>query len=518
MNNRAIVVIGAGRSGTSFLCQLLNEMGVEFGEPLQEADAFNERGYFERNDIKELREKWFQHEDSLNPDAPQFQQKIRQELLAIVKDQFEKGSLWGLKDAGERSFVHVWKGIFDELDIDVRYLLALRDPSSMYASVEAMNPKVVRSPEWTIEQVVNAWDAYYLELLQHVQALPVSFEDWFCGKGQMAQMKHVSHHCGLVGFADFNKLIDEKLVHHQKTMTLPPDLYAELRCMAVDGELATRTQKEPIIKHTGRWRTPMLIGTATLGQVRMEWANAFHYMILPVNLSHTSMIQPYHFMNPMRWHVAEAQNLIVNRALMSEQEYDWVLLIEDDVVVPPNVLLQFAKWMHDGRFPIVSGWYNVKSNPPEPMFFRGRGNGPVCYTVNEVAEKTEWVNEDLGLRGVMCDGVPTGCVLISTKLLRVVAEHSPVVTLKREAREDGSVHEINMREVFHTMREAGYDPETDGYWKKLGTSDLEFCDKVIDEGYLKEAGFEYAASLEWPFPVDTDIRCGHIELSSGTMF
>jgi len=273
-----------------------------------------------------------------------------------------------------------------------------------------------------------------------------------------------------------------------------------------------------VIQSGGRWKTPMLFGTATLGQVRIEWANALHYIVLPVNLSHTAMIQPYHHFSPLRYHVAEAQNLIAARALQTEGEYDWVFFLEDDVVVPPGVLLQFAKWMHDGRFPMVSGWYNVKSNPPEPMFFRGRGNGPVCYHVGEVEGKAEPINEDLGLRGILCDGVPTGCLLMSVKLLRALWDASPEVSLTREAREDGSVHEIKVREVFRTQREAGIDPETDGYYKKLGTSDLEVCDRIIDNDFLALAGFDHAASLEWPFIVDIDIKCGHIDLTTGRIF
>lgn len=510
MDNRAIVIIGAGRSGTSFLCQLLESMGVPFGEPLLEADQYNTRGYYERLGIKQLRKEYLATDDVAE------RQVIRDELRDIASAQFEKGSLWGLKDAGEQCFVHVWKDIFEELGVDARYLLALRDPMSMYESVKAMN--IPGQPEWSPQEVINAWEAYYLELLAYVQALPVSFEDWFSPEGQMAQLKHVSNHCGLVGFANFNQLIDPSAVHQRIESTPPPPLYAELRKMATEGELATRAPKEPEIKNTGRWRMPLLIGTATLGQVRMEWHNAIKFMTIPVNLSYTDMIQPYQVISPTGYHVAEAQNIIVHHALLEGAKHEWVLLLEDDVVPPPNTLLQCAKWMHDGRFPIVSGWYNVKSNPPEPMFFRGRGNGPLCYTVNEVAEKVEWVNEDLRLRGVMCDGVPTGCMLVSTKLLRAVAEDAPVISLPRLAREDGSHHELRIREVFVTMRDAGMDPETDGYYKKLGTSDLEFCDRVIDEGYLRKAGFEYAASLEWPFPVDTDIRCGHIELSSGVTF
>ena len=273
-----------------------------------------------------------------------------------------------------------------------------------------------------------------------------------------------------------------------------------------------------VVRSGSRWQTPLLIGTPTLGKVRIEWANALNHMVLPVNLSLVSTQMPYYYFAPLFYHVAEAQNLIVREALEPGKPYEWILFIEDDVVVPPTILLQLAKWMHDGRFPVVSGWYNVKSVPPQPMFFRGRGNGPLCHSPAEVDQYVEPINPDLHLRGILCDGVPTGCLLVSVKLLRVAWEDSPPLTVTRVGREDGSIFQLQTREIFRTTREAGIDPMTGGYYKRLGTSDLEFCDRAIDRGWLKAAGFSDAALLEFPYPVDTDIRCGHIDLSSGVIY
>ncbi len=273
-----------------------------------------------------------------------------------------------------------------------------------------------------------------------------------------------------------------------------------------------------IVRSGARWSTPLLIGIPSLGRVRIEWATALQHMVVPMNLSSTSAVQPYHYVLPMYYHVAEAQNLIVREAMEPGKPYDWILFIEDDVVVPPTLLLQMAKWIHDGRYPVVSGWYNLKSVPPQPMFFRGRGNGALCFTVNEVDKYIEDVNKDLFLRGIHCDGVPTGCLLVSTKLLRVAWDNSRETVITRVSRDDGSVFQIHAREVFKTTREAGIDPETGGYYKRLGTSDLEFCDRTLDNGWLAKAGFDYAAGLEYPFIVDPDIRCGHIDLSTGVVY
>ena len=71
-----------------------------------------------------------------------------------------------------------------------------------------------------------------------------------------------------------------------------------------------------IIKNAGRWKTPLAIGISTLGQVRFEWAAALQHMVLPVNLSMANMVQPYAYIAPMNYHVAEAQNLIVKSFLV----------------------------------------------------------------------------------------------------------------------------------------------------------------------------------------------------------
>lgn len=269
-----------------------------------------------------------------------------------------------------------------------------------------------------------------------------------------------------------------------------------------------------IVQSGERWKTPLVIGTCTLGQVRFEWAAAIQHMVIPVNLSMANMVQPYSFISPMRYHVAEGQNIIVRDFLNTDSE--WLLLLEDDVVPPPNVLLQFAKWMNLNKYPVVSGWYNVKAVPSIPMFFRGRGNGPVFGNPSEVVGET--IDENYKLEGVMCDGVPTGCLLIHRNILQVCADNSPTITLTRVASSTGDIVQFQCKEVFVTQREAGIDPETGGYYKRLGTSDLEFCDRLIANKWFSAAGYPHLDGVEWPFPVDINIKCGHIDLTTGVVY
>jgi hypothetical protein len=155
--------------------------------------------------------------------------------------------------------------------------------------------------------------------------------------------------------------------------------------------------------------------------------------------------------------------------------------------------------MQSAKYPVVGGLYHVKTDPLEPMIYRGRGNGPYLkYKRGDV---------------VMCDGLPTGCTLIHTKLLRAVAEHrneSYVVRLGSDA--------TRVPRVFKAPREVWADTVNGTYQKRVGTSDLDFCDYVIEHKLLAKAGWGKLGKERYPFVVDTRIACGHIDRETGRVF
>ena len=144
------------------------------------------------------------------------------------------------------------------------------------------------------------------------------------------------------------------------------------------------------------WINRILIGTPSRGTVRIEWVAALRSVVTPANWgngwSPTSVIDECY---PVRFTVAHAQNVIVRYFMEAKPEYEWLLLIEDDVCVPPDLFIRLDKYLRDGP-PIVSGLYYQKAFPPEPLIYRGRGNGAFL----------DWKP---GAK-VWCDGVPTGCL------------------------------------------------------------------------------------------------------------
>jgi hypothetical protein len=231
----------------------------------------------------------------------------------------------------------------------------------------------------------------------------------------------------------------------------------------------------------------LLLATPTLGVVRMEWVSNRYNQTIPTNWSKTDMIQYLNGYIPMRYQVHDAQNLAVKACI--EGGFEWLLFMEDDTIPPLDALLRFTEYMDKGDIPVVSGLYFTRSVPPEPMVYRGRGNH---YFRDWKLEDKVWV-----------DGVPTGMVLIHAKLLKVMYDDSPEYPIAHT----GS----SARRVFNAPVQSWFNEETGAQETLVGTSDLDWCSRVIKEDYLTKAGFPKIAKQKYPFLIDTQIYCKHIE-------
>lgn len=238
----------------------------------------------------------------------------------------------------------------------------------------------------------------------------------------------------------------------------------------------------------------VLIGTAVTGLVRIEWVAARYSQIIPMNWSQVEMRETLNSYFPLRYQVDDAQNLIVQAAIAND--FEWVFLLEHDVCIPDNTFILLNEYMREAKYPVVSGLYYSRSRPSEPLVFRGRGSGVYM----------DWKHGDR----VWCDGVPTGCLLIHSSLLKAMYAESPEYMVAK-----GNQGQI-VRRVFNTPRDLWIDPETGNHNATVGTSDLAWCSRVIEGGYLEKAGWSaFVAGLEdprYPFPVDTRIFCKHINM------
>lgn len=233
----------------------------------------------------------------------------------------------------------------------------------------------------------------------------------------------------------------------------------------------------------------ILVATPTLGNVRIEWVGARYGQIIPTNWSQVEMRQFMSGFVPMRFQVADAQNIIVKEAI--EKQFEWLLLWEDDTCPPPDAMVRFNEYMRNADVPVVSGLYYTKSEPSEPLLYRGRGTS--FYEDWKMGDKV-WV-----------DGVPTGMLLIRVKLLEEMWKDSPEYLTP--------VGGQLTRRVFDAPNKLYFNEETGEYSAVTGTSDLDWCTRVIQGEYFAKAGYPKIQKKEWPFLVDTNIFCKHIDTS-----
>ncbi len=246
-----------------------------------------------------------------------------------------------------------------------------------------------------------------------------------------------------------------------------------------------------VLRNRGRWNHRLMIGTPTTGSVRIEWVLARFGQVIPTNWSHSDCMQFLHTYAPMEYQVADAQNLIVKTAI--EQGFEWLLLLEHDNVLPPGAFIKLNEYIRECKVPVVSGLYFTKSNPPEPMTYRGRGTG--FYH--------EWKMGDK----VWCDGVPTGTLLVHMSIIKALWDESPEYRINDQV----------TRKVFETPAKVWTDPETAAVFTETGTSDLEFCSRIMRDKIFEKAGWPEYQKMKYPFLVDTDLFVRHID-GNGVMF
>ena len=250
-------------------------------------------------------------------------------------------------------------------------------------------------------------------------------------------------------------------------------------------------EKTTIIDSGRNPRTRLLIATPTLGIIRAEWAVARYGQVIPPNWSCSYI--PISAIMPIRYLVADAQNIAVQAAIQGD--FEWLFLHEDDVVLPNDTFLRLNEYMRKGDVPVVSGLYYLKADPTEPVVYRGRGNS--CYDKWSPGDKV-WV-----------DGVPTGCLLIHCSILKL---------MYAESEEYQAMNNVTVRKVFDTPAKIWYDPESTQYRAQVGTSDLAWCDRVMKGGFLKRADWGKIARRKYPFLLDTQIFCRHIDLQTGKQY
>jgi hypothetical protein len=233
------------------------------------------------------------------------------------------------------------------------------------------------------------------------------------------------------------------------------------------------------------WQNRLLIFTPTTGIVRMEWVQARYGQVIPTNWSFVELRQFLSGYIPIEYQLADAQNLMAQ--IVVRDDYEWVLYIEHDNILPDDAFWKINQYINEAKTPVVSGLYWTKTNPPEPILYRGRGNS--YYQDWKLGDKV-WV-----------DGIPFGFRLEHASLIKAAWKESPEYLVGNNL----------TRRVFEQPTAMWFDVEKGGMVGKSGTTDLAWCSRCIDDKLFKKAGWDEYQNKEFPYLVDTSIQVGHID-------
>lgn len=159
-----IAVLGAGRSGTSAITRGLTALGVDLGDKLRRPGGKNPTGFFEDNDVLAISKQLKRalgirgHSVRLLEDAefdtPRLK-AIQARAIDTLGRRFGDTPLWGYKYSRTLRTMPFWDGIHQALDLDVRYVIALRNPLSVARSRGKINPQRGRQVWSDMEWLVN---------------------------------------------------------------------------------------------------------------------------------------------------------------------------------------------------------------------------------------------------------------------------------------------------------------------------------------------------------------------------
>ena len=214
--NKAVVVAGMHRSGTSAIMGILQVLGVDIGDDLGAPDEFNEKGYFENRDFELFEHLPLKHvtgrdawdhpptEDSLNEILPMYEGQLK-----TLISKYSRSEIWGFKSARGLCFPEYLKQI-----PNLYLIVNIRSPEAVAASLERRNGINSGHAQYL-------WSLHYWRLMKflsrnEIPYMIVNYDDLVdCTK---AVMKRVAGFIGIEitaeQIAEGCDLIDGRLRHH----------------------------------------------------------------------------------------------------------------------------------------------------------------------------------------------------------------------------------------------------------------------------------------------------------------
>jgi hypothetical protein len=143
-----VLVSGSGRSGTSSLAGTLKRLGLRVPQPEVEASETNPRGFYEPQWVIDFHKRHLKELALFNIDSRpaavglvadhlasgEPTAELREWLAGQLDDEGLRGQQVVVKDPHAFWFAHAWESATHDLDVDLRWLTALRHPAEVVGS------------------------------------------------------------------------------------------------------------------------------------------------------------------------------------------------------------------------------------------------------------------------------------------------------------------------------------------------------------------------------------------------
>jgi hypothetical protein len=144
MSQKALIVLGMHRSGTSAFTGLLNVLGIDLGPNLMQERPDNPKGFWEHLEITEIHDQLLQALHHKWSDVLPLPDKwwlldevkpYREKIIAVLRRDFCQSVFWGVKDPRVCRLLPLWKGILQELGCQYYFVHVIRNPLEVAASL-----------------------------------------------------------------------------------------------------------------------------------------------------------------------------------------------------------------------------------------------------------------------------------------------------------------------------------------------------------------------------------------------
>jgi hypothetical protein len=154
MDSECVVILGMHRSGTSALAGVLQQLGVDFGNDLVGATPANPKGHFELTAAVRMNDHLLRRVFGARWKTPfhlptRWRDAVDLKALATEYQlELPAGNPCGLKDPRICRLVPVWKELLEARGLRASFILMLRRPDEVSASLAArdgLSPKDARA-------------------------------------------------------------------------------------------------------------------------------------------------------------------------------------------------------------------------------------------------------------------------------------------------------------------------------------------------------------------------------------